>query len=41
MGINRKKSELLYEQKTSFDFFNMPKKGAKPDIEPKMTLNDL
>ena len=25
----------------SFDFFKMPKKGAKPEMQPKMTLNDL
>ena len=24
-----------------FDFSEMPKKGAKPKIQPEMTLNDL
>ena len=27
--------------KMSFDIFKMPKKGAKPKIDPKMTFDDL
>ena len=27
--------------KISFDLFKIPKKGAKPKIDPKMTLGDL
>ena len=27
--------------KISFDLFKIPKKGAKPKIDPKMTLDDL
>ena len=27
--------------KMSFDFLKIPKKGAKPKIQLKMTLNDL
>ena len=29
------------DQKISFDLFKIPKKGAKPKIDLKMTLDDI
>ena len=33
--------ESKYIIENKFDLFKLPKKGAKPKINPKMTLDDL
>ena len=37
----RDHADFKYIIKMSFDFFKIPKLGAKPKIDPKMTLNDF
>ena len=47
MALKKKKKnegdqvESKYIIKMNFDFFKIPKMGAKPKIDPKMTLDDL